>query len=80
MGSSLFAEDQLDRDFVETEFLADLIHQIALIGKMDASGLGDKEDKGGRLNAGLCRVSDAHGPVLKTRQWIFPDGSFHQII
>jgi len=43
---SLFAEDQFDRDFVETEFVADLIHQVALIRKVDAFGLGDKEDKG----------------------------------
>ena len=37
-----FTEDQFDGDFVEAEFLADGIHQIALIGKVDAFGVGDK--------------------------------------
>jgi len=39
----LFPEDQFDRDFIETEFLADGIHQVALIRKVDAFGLGDKK-------------------------------------
>jgi len=80
MPLSFFSEDQFDGDFVETEFLADGIHQVALIRKMDAFGLGDKEDKGGRFNAGLRRIRDAHGPVLKARHRVSPDGSFHQVV
>jgi len=77
---AFFAEDQLDRDLVETEFGADGIHQIALVGKMDALGVRDKEDECGRLDAGLRRVRDAHGAVLKAGHRVFPDGPFHQIV
>jgi len=51
---SFFAEDQFQRDFIETEFLADGIHQVALIRKVDAFGLGDKEDKGRWFNQAGC--------------------------
>ena len=57
-----------------------MIYQVALIRKVDAFGLGDKEDKGWRFNAGLRCIRDAHGPVLKARQRVFPDGSFHQVV
>ena len=80
MELALFAEDQLDRNFIEAEFIADGIHQVAFIRKVDAFGVGDKENKGRRFNAGLCCVRDAHGSVLKARHRVSPDGSFHQII
>jgi len=51
---AFFPEDQFDRDFIETEFLADGIHQVVLIRKVDAFGLGDKEDKGRWFNQAGC--------------------------
>lgn len=77
---AFFAEDQFNRDLVKAEFGADLIHQVALVGKVDSSGLGDKEDKCWRLYTGLRGVRDAHGPVLKACHRVFPDGSFDQIV
>src|SRR5690606_10657701 len=50
---SFFAEDQFNRNLVKPEFTADGIHQVALIRKVNAFGVGDKEDKSGRLNARL---------------------------
>jgi hypothetical protein len=38
----LFAEDQFDRNFIKAELFADLIHQVAFVGKVDASGMRDK--------------------------------------
>lgn len=80
MPLSLFAEDQLDRDLVESEFGTNGIDQIALIGKMNATGVGDKKDECGRFHAGLRRVRDAHGFILKTGHRVFPDAFFHQIV
>ena len=77
---SFFAEDQFYRNLVKSEFAADGIHQVALIRKVNAFGVWDKEDKSRGLNAGLCRVGDAHGPVLIAGHRIFPDGSLHQVV
>ena len=71
---------QTNRAGGEAESLAETIHQIALIGEMNAICLVDKDDKGWRANSGLGDVEKLEPFALVHGRLVVVFGIFQQTV